>query len=77
VVDGNLTVYGIENSRIAMDPSWPAQLPATPWLFRVLRGTNQTVGLLTMKWFNRTAQEPVGFRRGAAIDHSPGALALG
>jgi hypothetical protein len=23
---------------------------------RVLRGTNQAVGLLTMKWFNRTAQ---------------------
>jgi hypothetical protein len=31
----------------------------------------------TMKWFERIAQEPVGFCREAAIHHSPGPKAFG
>jgi hypothetical protein len=38
MVDASLTVYGIENLRIAMDPPGRAQLPATPWLPGVIVG---------------------------------------
>jgi hypothetical protein len=38
MVDASLTVYGIENLRIAMDPTRRAQLPATPWLPCVIVG---------------------------------------